>query len=97
MESWKTNKYFFSPLVFLFIQHLLGLLRFSPNEAELSHRPFNLAYGDGTEHFMFIAKAESFRNKMLAKGHHISFGLGQFVQLRHNIGILILNLMFVNL
>lgn len=55
-----------------------------------------MAHGDGTEYFMFIAKTESFRDKMLAKGHDLSLGLRQLVQFGLNFGILIRNLMIVN-
>lgn len=66
----------FSLFLVRHLDHLLGMLCFPPNEAELSHRPFYLAYGDGTEYFMFIAEAESFRDKMLAKGHAVDLSLG---------------------
>lgn len=98
LELHKTNKYFFSPFSPFPApqQHLLDLLRFPLNKAELFHRAFNMAHGDGTEYFMFIAKTESFRDKMLAKGHDLSLGLRQLVQFGLNFGILIRNLMIVN-
>jgi hypothetical protein len=35
------------------------LLRFPPNEAKLSHRPFNLAYGHGHEHFVLATETQN--------------------------------------
>lgn len=55
-----------------------------------------MAYGHGAQHPMFIAKTESFWDKMLAKGHDLSLGLRQLVQFGLNFGILIRNLMIVN-
>lgn len=75
LELHKTNKYFFLHFPPAPQQHLLDLLCFPLNKAELFHRAFNMAHGDGTEYFMFIAKTESFRDKMLAKGHDLSLGL----------------------
>lgn len=80
-----------------FVCHLLGLLRLSPNEAKLSHRPFDLAYGDGTFDSVPAAKAESFRDKMLAKGHDLSARLRQLVQLELGLDIGIISVLILDI
>lgn len=46
----------------------------------------DLAYGDGIIYLVLIAKTDSFRNKILAKGHNLSPWLGQLIQFGLNFG-----------